>query len=84
MKIFDLENLDLDILVNLLRDYGITSYSNGKCNITIGPRMPQNVEPSRFEDELPQEKASCGHSLWEANEVGECLHGCLPQQEDKK
>ena len=83
MKIKDFPELELELLVRLMRDSGIKRLSYGDALIELGDALiaPQEPsEPSRFEDESPKEKLSCGHFLYEANELGECLHGCVAEQ----
>jgi hypothetical protein len=76
MKLKELSNLDLDHLVSTLRLYGITQYSHDGVHITVGPSLsPVEHISTPFEDE--QEQLPCGHSIWESNDEGECLHGCL-------
>jgi len=82
MKLKELCELDIDILIPMLRSYGIRALSIGDVSLTISPgpnAVKTEWEPSRFEDEREQEKLPCGHSVWEANEKGECLMGCLPE-----
>lgn len=76
MKITELKVLDLHDLVETLRRYGITSYGADGINITLGPAAHGYVESaSQFRDE--EEALPCGHKLWESNDEGECLWGCL-------
>ena len=82
MKITDLKDLDIDILLPLLRQSGIRSICFGDVSLTLGhlPTTKETyIEPSRFEDESKDDKLPCGHTIWEANAEGECLMGCLPQ-----
>jgi len=69
-----------------MREEGIRSLSYEGNTITLSPtRKPvkAEVEPSRFDDDAVAEKLPCGHSIWEANELNECLFGCLdaPKEE---
>jgi hypothetical protein len=80
MKIKDILEQPLDIALPLLRSYGVRALSVDGISITLGHLPAEQktyVEPSRFEDDSKDDKMSCGHSIWEANETGECLHGCL-------
>lgn len=82
MKLKELEDLDMEILIPLLRGYGIKNISIGAINIGLGEEVTSSYESSKFEDEAPL--LSCGHSLWESNEVGECLHGCTASAGEDK
>lgn len=84
MKLKELQDLPYDILLPLLHECGVKTISFGDTSITLQDNYKPNrpTEPSRFEDESKDDKQPCGHSIWEANEVGECLHGCLPQKEE--
>lgn len=76
MKIQELSHLDLPDLVETLRRYGITGYGAEGINITLGPAHQSYVESaSQFPDE--EECLPCGHKIWESNDEGECLWGCL-------
>ena len=81
MKLQDVLELDIDILLPLLRQNGIEALSIGDVSITLSSRQEENVTEveSTFKDEI--DKLSCGHYTYEANELGECLHGCLPTEE---
>lgn len=80
MKINDLRELPIADLLSFLRENGIRSISIGDVSLTLSPKQPAvQWEPSRFEDEGDKQKLSCGHSIWEANNEGECLHGCIPE-----
>ena len=89
MKLKDLFDLDSKLLIQFMREEGITSLSADGHSITLSQGIPPVkavVEPSRFDDELDKEKLPCGHSIWEANELNECLHGCEgePKPEDQQ
>lgn len=84
MKIKDLFGLDSELLVKWMRESGVQHLGAEGYSITLGPSVQGAAfEPSRFEDDESKEKLLCGHTVWEANELGECLHGCVPPKEDK-
>ncbi len=78
MKIKEILQLDIELLVSLMRSSGIKSLSCGESSIVLDSPAPiaGTVEPSNFEDEAPKEKLACGHFFYESNELGECFHGC--------
>ena len=86
MKINELFALDTALLGKFMRDAGISSLRGGDYSISLTPNTPvvKEIEPSRFDDDSDKEKAPCGHSIWEANEAGECLHGCLQKGSEDK
>ena len=87
MKIKEILDQPLDIALPLLRSYGVRALSVDGVSITLGHLHAENktyVEPSRFEDESKDDKLSCGHSIWEGNNTGECLHGCLPETKNEE
>jgi hypothetical protein len=87
MKIKELFDLDSELLLKWMRDSGVSHLSGGGYTITLTESVPPVKtigEPSRFEDELEKEKLPCGHSIWEANEMGECLHGCVGKPKEDK
>lgn len=86
MKINELFALDAHLLVKFMRDAGISSLHSGDTSISLTPSNPvvKEIEPSRFDDDGKAEQAPCGHSIWEANEAGECLHGCLQKGSEDK
>lgn len=81
MKLYDIFDLELDELFALLKKHNISSLSVGDCAITLSHDTSEvkAVVDSNYPDEL--QKLSCGHALYEANELGECLHGCLPTED---
>lgn len=82
MKINELLDLPVPLLLKFMRDGGIRSLQVDGRSIVLGPPARHKVEePSAFKDE--EIKQRCGHALWEANESGECLWGCEPVAEDK-
>lgn len=84
MKIHELFALDIEALLKYMRDCGISSLQHGSTAITLAPlpAVPPHVEPSHFEDEWVE--LPCGHPSWESNELGECLHGCIPPKAEDK
>jgi len=77
MKIKEILQLDIELLVSLMRSSGIKSLSCGESSIVLDAVATLSPsEPSNFEDEAPKEKLPCGHHIYESNELGECLHGC--------
>jgi len=76
MRLSDLIDLPIDEMVDTMHSYGILSVSIDGKSISLGAPVAKKIEhePSRFEDET--EKQKCGHTIWESNEAGECLHGC--------
>ena len=85
MKIKDILELDINILFPLLQEHGVRALSIGDVSITLSEKQAQNqiVNESRFEDEDTKTNLSCGHKSWEANELGECLHGCIQINEEE-
>jgi hypothetical protein len=78
MRLKDLQDLEMDILLPLLRNYGIYSYTIGGITITLEKNLaPSSDLSSTFEDE--DLKLPCGHDLWESNFDGLCLRGCSPE-----
>lgn len=80
MKIKNLFDLDLEDIVLHMKALGISSLCHSGVSLTLSERVaPVKAElpPSQFENELDKEKLPCGHSIWEANELDECLHGCI-------
>lgn len=73
----DLLAIGLDEVATLCRQLGIKKLQYGSFLIELGP-LPPPVSPheSYFPDEM--DKLPCGHGGHEANEHGECLHGCMP------
>ena len=87
MKICDILNQPLDIAIPLLRHYGVRAISVDGVSLTLGhlPTTKETyVEPSRFEDESKDDKLPCGHPIWEGNDAGECLHGCLSSTKNEE
>jgi hypothetical protein len=86
MKINELFSLDTTLLVKFMRDAGIVHLQGGGYCLTLTDNNPavKEIEPSRFEDDGKSEQQPCGHSIWEANEAGECLHGCLVNSKEDK
>ena len=90
MKLKDLFDLDSKLLIQFMREEGIVSLAADGHSITLSQGTPpvkvKELEPSRFDDDGDKEKLPCGHSIWEANELNECLHGCEgePKVEDKQ
>jgi hypothetical protein len=86
MRLQDLIDLETDVLLRFMREEGIKHLSVGNLSITLaenaGEVKAQALEPSRFDDE--QEKLPCGHFLYEANELNECLHGCQGKPKEDK
>lgn len=84
MKIYDLFDLEMDELLGLLGKHGITDLTVGDCSITLHGKgtIAHDLPESNWatEDEL----LPCKHYTYEANELGECLHGCLQTPEDKE
>ena len=77
MKINELQDLHLEHLISTLRHHGIRTITFGGTSITLGAAPLKESPIEALERDIEEEKLSCGHSLWEANSMGECLHGCL-------
>jgi hypothetical protein len=87
MKIKELFGLDSELLVKWMRDSGVSHLAGDGYSITLTnilPPVKSVSEPSHFQDELEKEKLPCGHSIWEANEMGECLMGCVGKPNEDK
>lgn len=88
MKLKELFDLDSKLLIQFMREEGIVSLAADGHSITLsqGITPVKSIEPSRFDDDGEKEKLPCGHSIWEANELNECLYGCEgePKPEDKQ
>lgn len=85
MKIKDAFDLDLDILIRWMRESGVEELHYMNRSLVLSKTLPplSPVENSNFEDEGEKEKLPCGHQSWEANEIGECLHGCEPTTKEE-
>lgn len=80
MKIKNLLELDLEDIILHMKAHGLETLSANGVTLTLSnSHAPVKAElpPSQFENELEKEKLPCGHSVWEANELDECLHGCI-------
>lgn len=83
MKLRELFDLELNICLQLLREHGVKSLRVGDVSLTLAdlPHQVKSEVESNFPDELDKQK--CGHYAYEANELGECLHGCLPTEDNE-
>jgi len=79
MKINELQDLHIEDLISILRRHGIRTITFGGTSITLGTAPLKESPTEALERDIEEEKLSCGHSLWEANSIGECLHGCLKE-----
>lgn len=77
MKLKDLQDLDIDILLPLLRSYGVSHLTIDGMAISLG-QLPATDAPIEADNgPTSDDKLLCGHSTWEANGEGLCLHGCI-------
>ena len=80
MKLAELMALPLEMLIPTMREWGISSISNGAFSFSLGPApAPTAREITTPPNESPVESlAPCGHPYTDVNDDGLCLHGCLP------
>lgn len=84
MKLKELLALPLEILIPTMREWGISSISDGAFSFSLGP-APQHTanEIITPPHESPVESlAPCGHPYTEINDDGLCLNGCLPKNNE--
>lgn len=81
MKLRDLIDLDVDVLIKTMRDSGIQHIRCGDTECTLSPMLPpvkeEVVSGNNWETE--DSSCKCGHQSWEHNSMGECLHGCTDE-----
>lgn len=81
MKFKDITDLELDVLIPLMRSLGILSIKNGETSLTLTDKAPLHHSmldnsADELEDELKKEICECGHPHYEHNDLGLCLNGC--------
>lgn len=62
-------------LVRIMRSEGISQLEWHGIRLVLDRVATQGVENSYFPDES-NERAPCGHHVWETNEFGKCYYGC--------
>jgi hypothetical protein len=81
MKLHDLIDLDVELLVKYMRDSGISHIRYHDVELTLGSPAHKE-EPLLSGENWETEKdlvCACGHQSWEHNSIGECLHGCTDE-----
>lgn len=82
MTLQKLAELPVSEQIAFMKEHGVLSYRFGYSSLTLGAaEAPQKVEPLPASE--PESKLLCGHEIWEANELGLCLHGCLPDKKEE-
>ena len=76
MKLKDLIDLDLDVLLPLCREKGIYQLTIGGISISIDSKVHGIMQDMAGQAEEKEELQPCGHPIWASNE-GLCLYGCL-------
>lgn len=79
MKLSEFANLDIEVVIKYMKDHGISGMTFGEYSLCLENYVPKPdiipFEPSAFEDET--QTLECGHFVYEANEFGQCIHGCV-------
>lgn len=82
MTLQKLAELPVEEQVRLMREMGVLSYRFGYSSITLGMAVAKEIaEPLPAPEK--ESKLLCGHELWEANELGFCLHGCPTDKKEE-
>jgi hypothetical protein len=84
MKIYDLFDMEFQDLLKLLGEHGITNLTVGDCSITLNGKGTIQHDLPESNWATDDKKLPCGHNEFEANILGECLHGCINKPEDKE
>ena len=83
MKLTDLADMEVSLLLEWMRQEGIKTFSAGAISLTredvYWKPTAQTIEAGPNEIDPQKETQTCGHPWVDSNEYGECLHGCIPE-----